>query len=468
MSIERLRFAVRAEQTLFLGAGPQIGNRRTSDRSLAGSALRGAIAGLWLSEFGAPDGRFHELFDSGLRWPTLHPRHTAVVPLSVRRCKYRPEPGCDTVAIDQFAPDTAEQPTTCPVCNKTLELAKGELMTLTIGHPPRTISRTTVTLGHDETADDGGLFTRDGLPAGTELEGATVLPRQLDSAIDAWLRSLEGRSIRVGGRKSVAGQATIVRSTIESDAVTDLGAGQTVAIRLVSPAIVLDASGATTLDPHALVAGTAFAGHVELVERSAFLRPTSIGGWNGLAGTPRPTDSGIVAGATVVVRVTAGQGIPAATVERTLRQGVGVRQDEGLGEVEIATHQWTPQIAAGSDPTAAPGEPTSNPRIEALIELVRNHAPRATGSRLTRDEVARWFAGRLRTTSQRLREDIGIDRDELAYEAAQDRRLRDVSQAVEDAYLAIVADSTIDHTALVLASRRLEQIHFEQDRTGKR
>ena len=460
MTLQRLSFSVVAEQQLFLGAGPQVGNRRMSEAWVTGATLRGALAQLWLFEFGTPDQRFHELFDGSLRWPALLPRHTVLVPMSVRRCKYRPEPGCRTVAVDQFDPE-AKPEQNCPVCDGSLELAKGELMELGVRRVATT-SRTTVSLNADETAADGELFTRDGLPAGTELAGSTVLPAALDRSLAEWLTSLTGRTIQLGGRRSVAGRARLDAVAVHPEEVRALVAGTRLALRLISPAVVLDDQGATSTTAAAFLDSTGLRGKVQPEHRRAYLRSAHLGGWNGLAGTPRPTDTGLAAGSTVVVQVTTAGGISAAELERVLQDGVGVRQSEGFGELDVSLHVWVPPPATAVAPAGTSTELTLTESAQTFVDLVGEQEPTAV-EQWGRTEIARWFADRLRSAAQQVRDDRTLDRAQLASTMANDRRLRDVPVAVEDAYLAVLADTATDDRILLFASLWLDDIRFAVD-----
>lgn len=332
----RLHIRIEARQPLLLGNGPQVGNHRDSSEHLPATTLRGALATLWRRDFGEPTDVFHELFGNSLRWPTLLPDEHVIVPLSVAVCKYGGEPGCSAFAIDRLVPD-ADHEVACPVCHGPSEMSKGRLAAVREGAGLRKVTTTTTKLTAQEVAKSGDLFSRDGLAIGSVLVGTTTLDPTLSNAARDWIRRLEGRSIRLGGRSSVAGHATLRSISLTEETVTTRFAkGDRLALRLQTPAVVLDSTGAPSTRAADLLASSTIHDKVQLVDRGTFIRTTTTAGWNALAGVPRPQEVALTAGTTLLVTVTEPSGLTAEQVTEFLLAGVGTRAADGFGLVELS------------------------------------------------------------------------------------------------------------------------------------
>ena len=428
-SIDQFEVGVVARQPLFLRSAPRAGNRQTTSTSISGSTLRGAFAALWLADHGEPDAVFHELFETGLAWPTLRPVGHLIVPTSVRRCKYRTEPQCAATAVDTFDPQSsvtdAGVVAQCPHCGGPLELSKGDLVPTDIAAKVSTITRTSVELDDDETAKDGQLFSRDALASGTRLNGRAPLPGVLSPRATSWLNGLIGRRLRVGGRRTVAGAITIDRITWPTvPAPARATTGQFVTLSLHTPAVILDRYGATTTEPDQIIRGTVLEGHLRVLASASFVRPETIGGWNALAGLPRADDTGWAAGSTVTAEVIHSEGIRSDQWATFISEGVGTRRSEGLGVVMVGTEAWTfPEVTRPS--TTVQVAPDISPLLLDLVAELDSD---------DRKDTADWLAGRLSNFAQQLRRDASADRAELAAAALAERRLRHYNTALVDAY----------------------------------
>lgn len=435
-SISLFEVVVVARQPLFLRSAPRAGNRQSTSVNISGSTLRGAFAALWLADHDQPDPVFYELFDTGVVWPTLRPQGHVVVPMSVRRCKYRSKPLCFTIAVDTFASestaDASQGDIRCPHCAGPLELSKGDLVATDPLAPANTITRTSVELDHDETAKDGQLFSRDALSSGTRLDGRAPLPTLLSPEAKKWLDGLAGRRIRVGGRRSVAGTVTIDRIAWPTLPAPDATAiGQQVALCVETPTVVLDHYGATTTQPDQLLRGTVLEGLLRVLASSSFVRPETVGGWNALAGLPRPEDTAWAAGSTVIAEVTHPTGISSDLWARFIASGVGTRRAEGLGVVTTSSQAWAfPAIAAV--PKAAAARTTSGSSL--LLDLVTDL------NSADRKDTADWLAGRLTEFARKLRRINEVDRVKVATAALNEHRLRNYSATLVDAYYDSLAD----------------------------
>lgn len=435
--IDVLNLSVAARQALFLRSAPRAGNHQTTATSVSGSTVRGALAALWLADHDQPDDVFRELFEGGVAWPALRPVGHVVVPMSVRRCKYRPQPGCEATAHDTFMspsrqPDQPEP--TCTVCGGPLELSKGDLVATIREAVPETVTRTSVQLEDSETAKDGQLFSRDALAAGTRLDGAAPLPRPLSHPARRWIEGLEGRTLRVGGRRSVAGAVRVEHvawSSLATPAATPTGTQ--VALRLVTPAVVLDAFGATTTQPQHLLRGTVLEHHLKVNAAASFVRPEIVGGWNALAQLPRPDDTAWSPGSTVIAEVVHPSGISGDLWAAFVAAGVGTRRSEGLGGLEASTQAWRcPTVSNDEAATTQSAAHVDWPLIELVSELPRPD----------REDASDWFAGRLSGFARRLRTP-NPDRNRLADEALTERRLRQYSAPLVEAYYDTLVDESL-------------------------
>lgn len=331
------------------GDGPQVGNHRAASIAIPGSTVRGAMASLWLRDHPGRAGEdpvFQELFDSTVRWPALDPMGSAVIPLSVRRCKYRPDSGCRDVLVDSAFSIDGEHAgfaQHCHVCGGPLELSKGELESFAGVAQVRPLTRTSVQLDEDETAAHGALFSRDGIAADGRLSGrAPITTPLISDEARAWLRGLVGRMVRVGGRRSVAGGLEITGAEIDTTIAGAVAAGTRLAMRAAQPVILLDAFGAPSTDPVEFIARTHLTG-LRPIDTGTFLRTAPHGGWNGLAGLPKSVDTALVMGSTLVVETD--RELSADEVAGLLRRGIGPRASEGFGALSIDSAHWEPPVA---------------------------------------------------------------------------------------------------------------------------
>ena len=141
-----LEVAVTAEEPLALGTSPESGNVIDSWSHVPGSVLRGALAAAWIAQHGPPTmtsaaqrQQFLRLFEGEIRYGPLFADGTSIEPLSVRRCKHRPELACWDTA-DDLAGDLPGPPPldTCPACGGPLGMGKGEVTGMRLQEVTRT------------------------------------------------------------------------------------------------------------------------------------------------------------------------------------------------------------------------------------------------------------------------------------------------------------------------------------------
>ena len=317
-------------------------------RIIPGGTVRGALAALWWRDAasrGWGSAEFTRLFDHHLRVGQAVPiddgrrgrGDTTLSSASTYVCKYQREPACRGFEVDlALELLTAEQDINadpeCPYCNR--------------GHGPtrdrpgwvdgfRSTRTTRTQLEPDGTAKEGNLFDREAIPAGLTLVGLLwVSPgTEMDWA--------DGESVRIGGKRSVMGSCTITLETVV-DEMQSLKDATRVALRLRSPAIVVDQFGAGSLAEEDLLAELRRVSEVDELELvRSWLRSEQVTGWHMRSALPKPSEWALSAGSTVVV-----EGLTDDGWSR-LRTGIGMRTLEGFGEIEIiGTRDMSSRIEA--------------------------------------------------------------------------------------------------------------------------
>lgn len=338
-----IRVKVRAEQPLHLGSRLDAGWLTDTHRFVPGSVLRGALAALWLAEHRPPkpktmnDPEFQRLFEGGVRYGPLYPSDNALRPLSVFGCKYADDDTCRGFTHD--AAFDAAAPAACPVCDSPVEASKGRVDGVQI------VEHTRVQLDERERAEDGQLYTRRALPAGTELTGFI----DGDGSELAWLMQTEW-SVRFGGRRSTSGLATLSASAeAPPTAFTGfLPAQRRLVLRLLSPGIFVDKWGRPSWLPAIPALSTTLGVPVDF--DAVFARPTVVSGWHAASNLPKSSDFAVAAGSVFVLRFDAD--LPDhAGLQRLWQAGLGLRRAEGNGWITL--QRWT----APTLPSAAPKPP---------------------------------------------------------------------------------------------------------------
>lgn len=283
-------------------------------------------------------------------------------PLSWVRCKY-PTAACPTTWHDEVVSTRRE----CPVCRGPLKAGRGWNV------PQQWSVSTTRTALTGGVAVDQQLYSRRALRhRGIRLVGSVRVRDDLapKEALE-WL--LASKEISVGGQLSTMGRCSW--TCIKVDEPSEVGEPGAYALRLLSPAVLVDNLGAPTLDLAAAVKGhvRAAGGHVQL--GLTRIRPTSVSTWHGVAGLPKPEDWAVEAGSVVQLRSIDQVGLQA------LSQGVGIRRLEGYGTVslvpaEALQRDEAPEAAVLTTP---PRPPVTMP--EALASArIGSQAPRHTES----------------------------------------------------------------------------------------
>lgn len=351
-----IRVEVRAEQPLHLGSQLDAGWLTDMHRFVPGSVLRGALAAIWLAEHLPPkpdttgNVAFQRLFEGRVRFGPLYPSDDALRPLSVFGCKYADDDACRGFTHDAAFAGAA--PTNCPVCGSPVEASKGHV------DGARVVEHTRVQLDERERAEDGQLYTRRALPAGTQLTG--LIDGDPGTEL-AWLVKSD-RSVRFGGRRSTSGLATLSAGpeAPPTSFTGFLADQQRLVVRLLAPGIFVDTLGRPSWLPD-LDALSETLG-VPAVIDAAFARPTVVSGWHAVSNLPKPRDFAVAAGSVFVLRFDAG--LPDhAGLQRLWHAGLGLRRAEGNGWITL--QRWT----APALPSAA-RKPPPDDLHELFVQII--------------------------------------------------------------------------------------------------
>ena len=210
------------------------------------------------------------------------------------------------------------------------------------------------------TALESSLFAREVFPRGTVFEGHIVG----DPTLTALLKDFE--RIALGGRKSVLGAVQL--STEEVPAPLPAQPTGPIVLRTVSPTILVDHTGAASVDLRAGFPDGAVSGLW-----GGRLATDGTSGWHAASRLPKPGDVALAPGAVIAL-----SGINAHELRRLIDEGIGLRRPEGFGWLEIVDGPWRPpeRMILGDGPIQA--------NVVTQLEL------------LTPREL-KWLAGWLRT-----------------------------------------------------------------------
>ncbi|GGL05136.1 hypothetical protein GCM10012284_44580 [Mangrovihabitans endophyticus] len=287
-----------------------------------GSVVRGAFAARWIRQHGtprtmSPDGRerFLTVFESGaVRFGPLYPHHSALRWLSAPTHKYGRPSDCTTPEPDLA--DTEADPV-CTGCTTPLESARDGLD----GADGLLTDRTHAGLDADDRPIDGQLYTRQRIRGGTRLDGLLTGPTDLLDQL-----TTDTSPLLLGGNRTASGRTTLTHqpATIDPPETT----GQTVILRLHSPAIFVDDYGRPLPAPHPPDLARRLGIDNVHIERH-WVRTDTVGGWHLASGLPKPTEQVTVAGS--VYRLRCSSPPPSQALAALAHHGIGLRRHEGFG-----------------------------------------------------------------------------------------------------------------------------------------
>jgi CRISPR-associated protein Csx10 len=364
-----------ARQGLAIGGPAEVGYDKTTLLYIPGSTLRGALASVWINEYGIPEvghprrDEFVGLFERDIRYGPLFQDGAAVVPLSATWCKYPSTPACREWSADAaFDGDVS----VCPHCGTGTETGKGEVT----GVRMRRILRTE--LDGDGRPREGHLYARHELDSGAAYRGHLT-------GTHPWLQ--QAREVWLGGRTSTRGLATLeVVPDADGPPVPLIpgptGADGALVVRLTSPAIIVDDAGRPTLDPVPEVLRILGLPESAVEGKRSWARPVRVGGWHAASGLPKPTELAMELGSVLMVRFRKQPG--QAALQRLARDGVGLRRIEGFGSVQVNPAPWRRAEAVGA--AGLPGRELAPSALAALRDR----------GLLADEETVRWLLSRSR------------------------------------------------------------------------
>lgn len=366
-----------AYQPLSPGARPAADAPAPIHRHIPGSTLRGALAARWLVEHGftssrqAPREEFLDIFERQVRFGPLFAAGSAVVPLSVVRCKYRATEQCSAEWYDQAV---AQPPASCQYCGGPLEPGKGDVEFFGSAALGTTVRSSHVALTPEGTAQHGMLFTRDAL----NPYDAAGHPRTFHGRIHGatgWL--LDEHTLFLGGARGTRGEAHYRIVHAEDGPAPTPPDGDHLVLRLIAPGVFVDSAGLPSDSPNTGEIADVLGVSTEVERR--WIRRDRVGGWHDATGLPKPEEHVVTAGSTYLLRL---GGPPDPAGLRQLRNhGLGLRRTEGFGAVELGPWQMpTPPSEADQHSELRDGDSVSE-RARHVLEL---------------DVSPGWFVGELK------------------------------------------------------------------------
>ncbi len=327
--MSRYEYTLTSSTPLSAGESDQRSNIRRVHQVIPGATLRGALAAHWWKSHNERDAgdqaAFQRLFDSELIVGQAVPGDYELVSASARVCKYRNEPGCESVLLELGIPGYTPQWTTCWICGGPLSDKPGWRSSPDGARVTSVVERTRTELTLEETAKEGNLFTRQALAAN---DGRLVLRGFLELP-DSAVAHFDNARVRVGGGRSLDfGNSTLKLEPVEWPGLPERDQHL---LRLVSPTIVLDRFGGPQLSLSVLQAEIRRVSEdkVKLHANASWLRSVSISGWHMRSRLPKALDWAFAPGSVVVAQGLSDQGW------RRLSQGVGYRTLEGFGQLEL-------------------------------------------------------------------------------------------------------------------------------------
>jgi len=326
------RVTVRSEQAIVVGTGATRAFHTPSLGYIPGATLRGALATAWRVRYGDnnPD-LFRATFDHSVRFGPLLAVTGDVASQSVLRRKYAPGAG---EYVDCAFEDTGDA---------VGDHLKGDV--IWGDEDALKVVTTTAIDPEKRTALDGNLFSRQAHRRRQTYHG---LIHGDENLVDR-LADLESASI--GGRRSAMGRARI---RIEPAQPPEPPGSGDVVLRTLSPTILLDDAGGSSLDWEA-----AFKGFDVVDTWGGRVAGEGVSGWHMASGTPKPGDIAIAPGAVVKLREPGRD-----EVLELLARGLGTRRAEGFGWLEQVTKPWRP-------PGRKPGEERTGdvaaPDLDAVL-----------------------------------------------------------------------------------------------------
>jgi len=347
---------------------------------IPGTALRGALAEVYLAQHGKPDNTFDALFLSeqvqyGDLWPSVEGKLTTLIPATARTCKrhgLRHAESFRDALLDtlssRYDGAKCKQPVLCngkqKECSESLDRVSGYLCDLETVEPlsagvrlrvSTAIERGTGTVaremlftqhtltGKRKTDDKKPLFFR-----GTLRLVNPTLRDALDPLLKARLFLGSGRNRGLGEVEVEAwGETTVADPLPErwrkfNDAVQRAGGNSNAryfSLTLLSHLALRDALLRPVLDKvtpqhFGLPDGVTWVCYKDSEQPALFLSAVMVAGWNAALGLPKPDTVALARGSVLLGQCDAGQEqVVLARLAEIEAEGVGERRSEGFGRV---------------------------------------------------------------------------------------------------------------------------------------
>lgn len=318
------------------GRGGQVSNLKHMQQIIRGGVLRGALGAAWWNDRDPgvhlikgvnKQQVFDDTFGRYLHFHQALPQYdqqtAQLQPVSSLWCKYQPYDACREKEVIDLAltPLATDANKDCPHCQGKTKNGKG--WKIPSGAAMSVIK---TALDDEGVAEEQHLFAREVYRKDVEFIGTL----RLDDAdpqshlVKQWLET--PRRISVGGRLSTFGR---VKWSVQQQggAGASIPTTERVALRLRSTAILVDDMGFPTLDLSAFLESMITGSKGKVVK--TWVRPTTESGWNAIAGMPKPTEWALEAGSVALL-----EGWDEASLKK-VAQGIGLRQTEGFGEIEL-------------------------------------------------------------------------------------------------------------------------------------
>lgn len=324
-----------------VGHGGEVRFLKRMEKMIRGTVVRGALGAAWWNgrDPGAKalDGldlqsAFNDVFGGQLHVrqavPTFDGKAAAYYPVSSYVCKYRPEQECsdftEDVAIDAAVLGK------CPVCGNKLAPGKGwKIPSAWYG------TVTTTALTERGVAKHQNLFSRQVYKKKVVFEGTVRIETNSPylQAVERWLTT--DRRISIGGKKSVLGRVAWDCKPADAPPIEEALGSNLVAVRLLSPTILVDELGFPVLDLKRWLQNYRNRRGAQGEVLDHWIRTSQESGWNSIAGMPKPTDWALKAGSVALLQDWGEEEL------REIAQGIGLRQNEGFGEVMLVKSEAT-------------------------------------------------------------------------------------------------------------------------------
>lgn len=216
--------------------------------------------------------------------------------------------------------------------------------------------------------EEGGVYSREAMAAGTILETELRLRKSLFSKLPKnWEQKLSGEC-RIGvSKKDDYGKVRITIGGKQPEELEPETDRTTVTVWLLSDLLIRDASLRPTADPSALtqelqqrlkLCSLSIRQKGELVSMRAFVR--RLDSWNTQWGLPRPTLVGMQAGSCFVLE--SNEPIDLDELKQIQREGIGERRAEGYGQIALnhpmlSLGTLTLETVSGGTPRSASSSP---------------------------------------------------------------------------------------------------------------